>query len=323
MKVLVTGAAGFIGGHVLRRLLAAGHEPVALILQPDQAASLPREIRQVVVCDLASLKGAADIPSDCQAVIHLAGRLGGWRVSQQALQRDNVAGTENLLAALAARGIQRLIHASTPGVLGFAGIAEEDLPYAPRGPYERSKAQAERSVLERGPGLGLSVLVLRPDFVYGPGDQRRLGLLRAWRDGTFFYVAGGGALVHPTYVADAADAFVRALDSKLEQIVLNIAGPRPVTWRELAETGSAILRVRPPRYSLPRPLAQLAGWVCERAFALAGREPPITASRIEFMSRDHASSTARARDLLGWQAPTDLETGLRSTIAWARSQGLL
>jgi len=325
MKVLVTGAAGFVGRHLMRRLIDAGHETVALILQPETAAALPAETSQVIVCDLAESGAAvaAAIPEGCDAAVHLAGRLGDWGVSETALLRANLETTRCLLEALPRRGIRKLLHASTPGVVGFSGVAAEDAPLAPRSPYERSKAEAERLVLAHGPELGIAVSVLRPDFVYGPGDLRRLGLLRAWKRGLFFYVAGGHSLIHPTFVGDVADAFVRVLDSSPEQTVINIAGPRPVTWRELAETGCALLGVRPPRWSLPRPLARVAGRLCELLFPLIGREPPLTANRIEFMSRDHASKTERARELLGWQATTDLRTGLRQTIDWARTEGHL
>jgi nucleoside-diphosphate-sugar epimerase len=74
---------------------------------------------------------------------------------------------------------------------------------------------------------------------------------------------------------------------------------------------------------LPRPLAKLAGWLCQSIYPLAGREPPLTAARVDFMSRDHASQTQRARAELGWQAGTELAAGLRETIAWAHAQNLL
>jgi nucleoside-diphosphate-sugar epimerase len=258
-------------------------------------------------------------------IIHAAGRVGQAGVPEEVYHRLHVDGTRNVMAAALATGSQpRVLHVSSPGVLGpiKGGPAAEDAPYGPTNPYERSKAAAERVALEFA-SRGLPVVICRPGFVYGPGDRHVLGLFQAVRRGQFFYINGGRHLCHPTFGADAVAGMLLCLRGGRSGAIYHIAGPRPVTFRELGETIAAALGVRPPWVSVPRWSAMLGaigfgvlGWV-------SGWKPPLSRTGVAFFSEDRLYSWQRAHQELGYTPEFDLAAGVDRTIAWYRQQGWL
>jgi nucleoside-diphosphate-sugar epimerase len=200
--------------------------------------------------------------------------------------------------------------------------ADETAPLAPSNRYERSKAAAE-GVAQTFIHHGRSVIIARPEFIYGPGDKHVLGLFKAIQSGTFFYVSGGGNSCHPTYIDDAVDGLLRCLQQGTPGETYHIAGPRPVTFRELGETIAAALGVRAPRLSLPKIVAWAGAGILEAAAHLVGREPPLSRSGVAFFSQDRRFSWEKARISLAYHARFSLAAGVGLTVAWYREQGLL
>jgi nucleoside-diphosphate-sugar epimerase len=258
-------------------------------------------------------------------IVHAAGRLGQAGVPEEVYHRLHVDGTRNVMAAALATGSQpRVLHVSSPGVLGpiAGGPAAEDAPYGPTNPYERSKAAGERVALEFA-SRGLPVVICRPGFVYGPGDRHVLGLFQAVRRGRFFYIAGGRRFCHPTFVDDAVAGMLLCLRSGRSGAIYHITGPRPVTFRELGETIATALGVRPPWVSLPRWSAMLAAMGFEALGRLSGRKPPLSRTGVAFFSEDRLFSWQRAHEELGYTPKYDLATGVARVVAWYRQQGWL
>jgi len=336
MKVVLTGATGFIGGAVARRLAAEG---VAVHALTRPGADRTRLAGQPIVfhdgdfTDPASLAGLFD---GATWVIHAAGMLGRAGVSEAEYRRVNAEGARAFLAAAAeatragrtAAGL-RVLHVSTAGVLGPIRVEQADslryderAPLAPSNAYERSKALAEGYAAALA-AEGLPLVVARPEFIYGPGDLHVLGLFRAIQRGQFFYIGDGSNACHPTYVDDLVDGLLACLRAGAPGGVYTIAGPRTLTFRELAETIAAALGVRPPRWRAPRRLAWLGAAGLEAVGRLTSRAVPLSRDGVAFFSESRGSSIARARAELGYAPRVDLREGVARTVAWYRGEGLL
>ena len=356
MKVVLTGATGFVGGALARRLAAEGLELHALTLpgsDRSRLAGVPVTFHSGDITTPAGLDGLFD---GATWVIHAAGMLGRAGVSAATYNRINAEGVGHVLAAVerawqqgrTAAGL-RVLHVSSAGVLGpvrQAGMKDEggrmssepplrdssfrlhpssfdeSSPLAPSNAYERSKALAEEYAAGLAAG-GLPLVVARPEFIYGPGDVHVLGLFRAIQRGLFFYIGDGTNTCHPTYVDDMVDGLLACLRRGAPGGVYHIAGPRPLPVRELAETIAAALGVPPPRCRVPVPLAWLGSAGLEAAGRLLGRDVPLSRTGVAFFSENRRSTYAKAERELGFAPRVELRKGVERTVGWYRQEGLL
>lgn len=321
-KVAVTGATGFLGQAVIRSLIDRGAEVIALARPNSNRRPLADLAIQWVEGDVLDPESLLQLTGDAEWLVHAAGMLGQGGVPERRYHELHVTGTRNVLEA--AGHCSRILVISSPGVLGpITGAAADELaPRAPSNAYERSKAAAEGVALDCA-SRGAAVVIGRPEFVYGPGDHHVLGLFRAVQQGRFFYIAGGRHRCHPTFIDDAVDGLLRCLfDGELGEIY-HIAGPRPVTFRELGETMADALGVGRPRLSVPRAAAWLGALALEGAGKVTGKTPPLSRSGVAFFSEDRQFSWAKAANSLGYRPQVDLWTGVGLTVSWYREQGLL
>ncbi len=215
MKVLVTGAGGFIGEAVARRLLARG-DSVRGLARGDYPALREAGV-EMRRGDIGDLEDVASAANGCDAVVHVAARPGVWGAYED-YHRANVEGTENVIRACFGQGVKVLVHTSTPSVAHGGGDlkgVDESAPYA-EGPdlthYQRTKIEAEKLVLAAN-GPDLSTVALRPHLVWGPGDPNFLPrILDRARKGRLAILGEGTSLVDVTYIDNAADAHILALD---------------------------------------------------------------------------------------------------------------
>ena len=326
MTVLVTGGGGFVGSAVVRALVARG-ERVRVLARGTYPwlTDLGVDARRGDVVDAGAVLGAV---RGCEAVVHVAARAGVGG-APAAYHRVNVTGTLNVVRACTTAGVTRLVHTSTPSVV-HAGVSirggDESLPYATRfdAPYPRTKAVAERAVLAAdgtplAGGGALRTVALRPHLVWGPGDtQLTARIVDRARRGRLVLVDGGRAVVDTTYVDDAAEAHLAALD-RLGDPEPTCAGrayfvtggdPRPV-----AEVVSLILDaygLAPPVRSVPSALAVPAGLLVETAWSLLRRtdEPPLTRFTARQLATDHWFDISAARRDLGWSPRVPVHEGI-------------
>jgi nucleoside-diphosphate-sugar epimerase len=322
MRVFITGATGFLGGALACALAREGAEVHALARATSDRSSLASVGVNWHEGDVTVPSSLCDVVAGADWIVHAAGHLGEFGVPEVIYRQVHEGGTRNVLAAAMRTGCQtRVLHVSTAGVLGLTpnAPAVEDSPYAPANPYERSKAAAERVALEFA-AQGLPVIICRPAFVYGPGDRHVLGLFQAVRRGRFFFVEGGRHLCHPTFIADAVAGMLLCLRRGRSGAIYHIAGPRPVTFRELGGTIAAALGVRPPRLTLPRWAAMLGAMGLEILGRASGRKPPLSRTGVDFFSEDRCYSWQRAHDELDYTPEFDLATGVARTIDWYRER---
>lgn len=324
MRVCITGATGFLGGALARALAGEGIELHGLRRRGSDASSLADVPITWHEGDLDQPSGLAGFMDGADWVIHAAGMLGRAGAREEEYRRVNVEGTRHVLAAaLAAGGAPRVLHLSSPGVLGPSEVAvEEDTPARPTNAYERSKAAAE-DVAREFAARGLPVVLARPGFVYGPGDRHVLGLFQAIRRGRFFFIDGGRHRCQPTFVDDAVAGMLAAARRGRPGEAYHVVGPRAVTFRELANAIAGELDVPPPRLSLPRMPVMLAAGSLEVAAGLAGRTAPLSRTGVAFFSEDRVVSWEKARRELGWAPRCDVGEGVGRTVAWYRQRGWL
>jgi len=333
-KIAITGATGFLGGALTQRLLAEDHFVRALIRPDKPRPGLSQEV-EWIEGDLDDPDALGRLVDGADWIIHAAGILGEFGVSEETYRHVNAEGTRHVLDAVTIALADgrlgpnaRVLHVGSAGVLGPIRHRSEDftfdetMPPAPSNAYERSKALAESYAREFALA-GLPVIVARPEFVYGPGDEHVLGMFRAIQRGIFFYVGHGRNHCHPTYIDDAVDGMLACLLQGRTGQAYQIAGPRSVSFRELAETIAIELGVRPPRLSVPRFITISGAAVLEAVGSLTGRAIPLSRTGAAFFSEDRRFTTAKARQELVYKPQIELEEGIRRTVAWYRAEGLL
>ncbi|MCX6375002.1 MAG: NAD-dependent epimerase/dehydratase family protein [Armatimonadetes bacterium] len=325
-KVLVTGATGFAGSHLTRRLLDEGQDVRILVRPTSDASGLElsgAEIARGDVTDADSVRRAVD---GVEVVYHLAALFRRAKFPDADYRAVNYDGTLNLLQAALDAGVRRFIHCSTVGVLGHIEnpAANEETPYNPGDIYQVSKCEAEKAALGFHRERGLPVVVIRPAGIYGPGDLRWLKLFRAISRRRFVMLGSGTTLIHWVYISDLIDAFRLAAESpNAVGKVYIAAGERYVTLNELVETIAKSLNVPPPKLHIPVGPVRILSGVCEDLCRALRIEPPIFRRRVDFFIKDRAFDITKARADLGYAPKVDLPEGVSRTARWYKEQGLL
>lgn len=328
MKVLVTGASGLLGSGVARALAERG-DSVTVLQRRPAGLGLPE-----VLADVADAPAVRHAIAGHDAVVHLAAKvnvIGSW--SQY--QRANVEGTRAVLDACRMARVSRLVHVSSPAVAHggsalFGVGAEPADPDRARGPYARSKAIAEQLALAAD-GNELAVLAVRPHLVWGPGDTQLVArIVDRGRRGRLPVIGSGAALVDSTFVTNAVDALVAAVDRcgfvHGRPLVVSNGEPRPI--RELLAGFCDAAGVSGPRRRVPAGLALVAGSVAEAGWDVAQRwrggrdstDPPITRFVAEQMSTAHWFDQRETRRLLDWRPRVSLEQGFAELARSTRVQ---
>ncbi|MEO8502174.1 MAG: NAD-dependent epimerase/dehydratase family protein [Vicinamibacteria bacterium] len=326
MKVALTGASGYTGGHVVRRLLARGDSVKALVREGAITPDLLSCGAEIVRGALSDADAARRLVAGCDAVMHIAAvyRTAGHPDSYY--REVNVEGTRKLLEASSAASVRRFVHTSTVGVHGDVKNppADEVAPIAPSDIYQETKAEADALAREFGSTHGLEVAIVRPAAIYGPGETRLLKVFRSIARGRYAVVGSGAPHYHLVYIDDLVDGFLLALDRpEAAGETFIIAGPRSVSQDELARevaraTGGSVWPFHIPAW----PIQRLGDFV-EAICVPFGLEPPIHRRRVDFWVKNRSFSIAKARRLLGYSPKVDVTEGIERTATWYRDHGWL
>lgn len=324
-SALVTGASGFTGKALCRRLRADGERVVAFVRATSHTADLEA---MGVECRIVDLPDAADVRAHFEPfdrVFHIAAAYRTEHADKDEFNAVNVEATRHLLAAARATGVGRFVHCSTVGVQGEIEDppADEDYRVKPGDHYQESKLEGER-IARQAFADGQPGAVVRPVGIYGPGDTRFLKLFRPISRGRFVMIGSGKSLYHMTYIDDLVQGFVLAgTEPEALGQVFTIGGPRYTTLRELVNEIADVLGKPHPRLRVPLAPVLAAAVVCEKVCAPLGINPPLYPRRVEFFQLDRAFSIDRARKRLGYEPRFDLREGLTRTAEWYREQGMI
>lgn len=330
MKVLVTGATGFTGGHLAATLARQGDEVRALV-RPKSRARFDRSPLtaagvSAVEGDLSDREALMRAADGVEVVYHIAATYREAGQPDSAYRAINVEGTRHLLEAARAGGARRLVHCSTGGVHGHIAQppANEDAPFNPGDIYQDTKLEAEQLARAFGVETGFDVVVARPIGIYGPGDTRFLKMFRGLKRRRFPMLGSGEVFYHLTFIDDLVEGFrlcgtVPAARGR----TYILAGPRYTTLAELVALVARDLGVEPPRIHWPVWPVWTAGLICELVCVPLRVEPPLYRRRVDFYTKSRAFDTTRARTELGYAPAVDLGEGIHRTSEWYRQEGLL
>jgi nucleoside-diphosphate-sugar epimerase len=322
VRVLVTGGTSLLGAAVVERLAGRGDEVTVLQRRPSGM-----DVREVLG-DITDTDTVAEAVDGADAVMHLAARVGvvgAW----PEFQSTNVAGTAAVLTAARKAGVGRLVYVSSPSVahggesLVGAGAAPADPDHA-TSHYSRSKAIAELLALGEADDR-LSVVAIRPHLVWGPGDTQLIGrIVDRARSGRLALVGSGAALIDTTYIDNAADALLAALDRAESlsgrALVVSNGEPRPIG--ELIARIVAAAGLDEPKIRVPVVVARFGGRMAERVWESSDREddPPMTEFLAEQLSTAHWFDQRETRRALDWEPAVSLDEGFARLRAWFASQ---
>jgi nucleoside-diphosphate-sugar epimerase len=318
--ILVTGATGFIGSHLVEALCAAGEPVRCLIRRKTRPAGLPSSA-ETAYADLSSGAGVADALAGVDTVIHLAG------VTKALAPADyytgNVGAAENLARAAAGRGL-RFVHASSLAAIGPSngGVPlTEDAEPQPFTHYGRSKLEGERAVRRILP----EAVIVRPPVVYGPRDTDVFQLLKSISRGLVLEISGGDRWFSAVYVEDlVAGLMVCARHPRAPGRTYFLAHPKPLSWSEFGAAAARVMHRRPRTIQVPPAAARAAGF-CAEIWARWRRKPGIV-SREKIAEAQCAYWTCnpeRAARELGFRAETAIEEGLARSLSWYKEAGWL
>jgi hypothetical protein len=315
MRIFITGASGFIGG-AIAQAIASEHEVLAMS-RSDKSDLRIRELgAQPVRCDLVTLE-PGDIP-DCDAVIHCAAYVESWG-TRELTWRINVEGTERTLNAARAAGARRFLHMGTEAVLWRGQDlvdVSEDHPYPDSTPYlySETKAEAERLVLAANDNGGMATVVLRPRFVWGPGDQTLAPEIEAMVEkGAFMWIDGGRARTSTTHIDNLVHGAKLVLEHGVGGQAYFVTDGEVRSFREfLPELMNAYgveLGDRSMPSAIARPVATLIEGIW-RTLKLSST-PPLTRHAIDLMCCDCTLNIDKIEKELGYQPIVSVVEGLR------------
>jgi len=324
--VLVTGATGFVGSHLVERLLELGVGVRCLVRRSSSLRNLPGATGELCYGDLATGAGLREALAGVETVFHVAG-VTKARSSREYYQ-GNALATQNLVRACVECGGERcrLVHVSSLAAVGPSPDAElltEDAEPRPVTHYGKSKLEAERAV--RQSRLAGSAVIVRPPVVYGPRDTDVFQVLRGIAKGYILRIGRAESCFSFIYVKDLAEALVAAASSpQAPGGTFFAANPEPVSWTEFGALAASILGRKVRTISVPAAAAYALGWMAEMASRMRGKSGILSREKVrEAGCRYWVCDAGKARRELGFTAQHSLCAGLTETLLWYKNSGWL
>jgi nucleoside-diphosphate-sugar epimerase len=332
MISLVTGASGFVGQAVVRRLLADGERVRGLTLPGDRRLGELRALGgddrlEVVEADVTRADALHASCAGVDRVFHTAALVHGWHPWEH-YRAVNVRGTQNVARAAHACGVRRFVHVSTSDVFGIPrdGVPiDETMPYREwREPYPDTKIEAQRWLWQFHRESGLPIAVIYPCWVYGPGDAAFFpGLAQAIEDGAMVFWHRHLKLFW-TYVDNLADAIVLAgtHPAAVGNGYLVHDGDDGPTLQAVCARIAAVLGKTPPTLHVPYGVAFAAGALLQRVWQLLGlrSQPLLLTNDVRSFGTQWQISNAKARTDLGWAPRVPIADGMEAALAYLRAQ---
>lgn len=324
-RVLVTGATGFTGGALVRKLVEQDNEVVALVRASGNTSELAHLGVTLAVGDITDREAVIRAAEGCEIIYHIAAVYRTAGHPDAHYEAVNIDGVQHVIDAARAQRVTRTVHCSTIGVHGDIKEipSNEDSPFNPGDIYQRTKLAGEE-LFASAMNDGLEGCIFRPGAIYGPGDTRLLKMFKQIKRGFFPLFGGGNNMYHLSYIDDLCDGIIlcgehpRAVG---ERFIL--CSDEYGSMRELAATIARQLGVKPPSFAPPIGPLMLAAKICEALCRPFGIDPPLHTRRVEFFIKSRAFSNAKAKQLISFSPKVSTEEGVRRTIQWYQTNGHL
>ena len=327
MKVLITGATGLLGGHLIRELRERGETIRALVLPGENADRLLAQGVEVVRGDVTDARTLGPAVTAIELIFHLAGMMGVWRPLAE-YRLVNVTGSANLYQAAQQAGVRRFVHTSSHTVYGLGHgrfLTEQDALRPDPDPYSLTKAEGDRLLRRLMLSSQVETVILRPGTFFGPGDRLHFGrMAQKVKDGKGVILGRGDNALPFCYVSDVVQGFLlAAYHPQAPGNVYNITNDRPLTQLEMFNAiADAVGGVR-PRLHLPYVPVYYGSIVAERVVARVTRTRPVVTQLGAMMfGSDNRHSVEKARRELGYEPQVDLREGIRLAAEWFNAGGM-
>ena len=322
---MLTGATGFTGGALAKKLVEQGNQVVALVRASANVTALKSLGVNLVEGDITDPKAVAKAAEGCDIIYNIAAvyRTAGHPDSYY--EAVNTTGVQHIIDAARKHNVGRTVHCSTIGVHGDIEQipSNEESPFNPGDIYQRTKLAGEELFADAMRN-GLVGSIFRPGAIYGPGDLRLLKMFKQIKRGFFPLFGGGKNLYHLSYIDDLTDGIILCGEHP------NAIGERFIlcsdeygTMKELAADIARELDVKAPTFAPPVGPLMFAAKICEAMCKPFGINPPLHTRRVEFFVKSRAFDNAKAKRLLGYQPKIGTTEGVRRTIAWYKANGYL
>ena len=322
-RVLVTGATGFTGQLLTKKLLSQGAVVRAIARGSSDLSCFANEPIEWVRGEIFDPAVVQQAVQGIEYVFHVAAAYREANITEKTYHDVHVISTKLLAQALLEQpNFKRFVHTSTVGVHGHIDEppADESYRFSPGDVYQRTKAEAEVWITEFAREKKLPFTVIRPAAIYGPGDRRLLKVFKMARNPIFPLFGHGKGLYHLIHVEDLCSIFIQAAVHPHAEGEAFIAGnPAPSELQDIArivadEIGNSGLRfMRFPVWPL-----FMAADLCEAICRPFKIPPPIYRRRVAFFTKDRAFDTRKLQEVLEYKTTVEVEAGLRSTARWYR-----
>jgi len=331
MKVLVTGASGFLGGHLIEELVRRGYDVVGMIRKSSSRKILEELNVKLRFGDLQEPESLVDATRDVDVVVHLAAYYTFFG-KKELYERINVQGTRFLLEAMIKNGVRKVIYCSTTEAIGPVRkpYADEDVEPNPVYEYGRSKLRAENVVKEYG-SKGIDYTILRPSGIYGPRnvDDVSYWFITGFAKNSIvskFIVGSGKNLVQFAHVKDIVQGFILALEKydAARGRTYFVSEDKAYTYEEVYGILAEICGREPPKMHIPPSLAKIMIAPVEAFNRVIGKENfNWHVSTVDAVTCDRAYSIERIRRELGFTPKYDLRKGLKETVEWYKDNNII
>jgi nucleoside-diphosphate-sugar epimerase len=324
-RVLVTGATGFTGRVLTRKLCERGAEVVAIARPSSDLEPLADCHIQWLLGDVADPDLVAKAAQNVHYVFHMATAYREARSSPDVYHRVHVSSTQHLArAVLDNDSFKRFVHVSTIGVHGHieGAPADETHPFRPGDEYQATKAEAEKWIADFARESGMPYTIVRPAGIYGPGDHRLLKFFRMAAGGNVLMLGSGAGDYHLVHVEDLTDMMLQLATHPDADGEAFICGARDATTlAEIARIVGVELNRRVRIIRLPAWPFFIAAALCEGICKPLRIEPPLYRRRVAFFTKDRKFDTSKVFRTLDYAPVHPVENGIRQTTRWYVNQG--
>lgn len=326
MQVAVTGITGFIGRNMLDTIINDGNRYICLVRPESNIANLKKPDNVLFKAVNFNTDELYTLLDNVDVVIHMIGQMGGYGTSVNSFRETNCKLTERMVKACISANVKQFIYLSTPGVQGFGKrLCKESEPYAPRNMYEQTKMEAEQIVIKGLTPSSVKYTIIRPDFVYGPEDVRRIKMYTNIRDKKFVLTTAGKSFLHPTYVMDVIQGINKTIGNEhAYNEIFNISADQDITSKEYLKTIADYFDVPLIHINIGYGLSVFLVNIIEKFCNLfLKRESFVTKNKIDFLALDHSTSNLKAQTLLDYHANFSFKEGFHETMRWCKENALI
>jgi nucleoside-diphosphate-sugar epimerase len=326
MKVLVTGATGLLGSHLLQALQQRGEDIRALVLPAENAEKLITQGVEVVRGDVTDASTLAPAVKDINIIFHLAGMMGVHRPLAD-YRLVNVTGPVNLYRAAQAAGVHRFVHTSSHTVYGLGYgrfLTEKDALRPDPDPYSLTKAEGDRLMRRLMLKSNVETVILRPGTFFGPGDRLHFGrIAQRMKNGKGVIIGRGDNALPFCYVTDVVQGFLlAAYHEKAAGNVYNISNDHPLTQQEIFTAIADDVGGTHPTRHLPYYPIYFGSIAAEKIARITHSRPMVTRLGVMMFGTDNRHSIEKARSELGYEPRVDLRQGIELAAAWFNAGGM-